>query len=36
MPVTDAESRFLDQVSLDLPWGLVETFSTSRAGARRT
>ncbi|HYZ61111.1 MAG TPA: M28 family peptidase [Acetobacteraceae bacterium] len=28
MPVIDAERRFLDQVSLDLPWGLVEQFST--------
>jgi hypothetical protein len=28
MPVNDNESRFLDDVSLDLPWGLVETFAT--------
>ena len=29
MPVTEAEQHFLDQVSLDLPWALVETFSTT-------
>ena len=28
MPITDAERRFLDAISLDLPWGLVEQFST--------
>ncbi|MFI5015502.1 MAG: M28 family metallopeptidase [Hyphomicrobiales bacterium] len=28
MPISDVERRFLDAVSLDLPWGLVETFST--------
>src|SRR4051812_1596378 len=28
MPVTTAKRRFLDQVSLDLPWGLAEQFST--------
>src|SRR3954470_18512377 len=28
MPVIDAERRFLDQVSLDVPWSLVEQFST--------
>ncbi len=28
MPITDAERRFLDAASLDLPWGLVEQFST--------
>ena len=27
MPVTSAERRFLDAVSLDAPWELVETFS---------
>ncbi len=28
MPISEAERRFLDDVSLDLPWGLVATFST--------
>ena len=28
MPITDAERRFIDEVSLDLPWGLVEEFAT--------
>lgn len=28
MPITADESRFLDEISLDLPWGLVATFST--------
>jgi hypothetical protein len=28
MPITEDERRFIDAVSLDLPWGLVETFST--------
>lgn len=28
MPITEAERRFIDAVSLDLPWGLVETFAT--------
>ncbi len=28
MAVSEAEGRFLDQVSLDLPWSLVETFAT--------
>jgi hypothetical protein len=28
MPLSDTERRFLDAVSLDLPWGLVETFAT--------
>jgi N-acetylated-alpha-linked acidic dipeptidase len=28
VPVSDVERRFLDAVSLDLPWGLVETFAT--------
>ncbi len=28
MPLNDIERRFLDAVSLDLPWGLVETFAT--------
>lgn len=28
MPITQAEQRFLDAVSLDLPWSLVERFST--------
>ncbi len=28
MPISATESRFLDAVSLDLPWGLVEAFST--------
>lgn len=28
MPITDLEQRFLDRVSLDAPWALVETFST--------
>ena len=27
MAVTEAEQQFLDQVSLDLPWSLVETFA---------
>jgi hypothetical protein len=27
MAITGAEQRFLDAVSLDVPWGLVETFS---------
>jgi hypothetical protein len=27
MPISEAERRFLDEVSLELPWGLVETFS---------
>jgi hypothetical protein len=27
MPITEAERRFLDEVSLDLPWALVEQFS---------
>lgn len=28
MPITAAERRFLDDVSLEMPWGLVETFAT--------
>ena len=28
MPISDSERRFLDDVSLDMPWALVETFST--------
>jgi len=28
MPLSDTERRLLDQVSLDLPWGLVESFAT--------
>ncbi len=28
MPITASERRFLDAVSLDLPWALVETFAT--------
>ncbi len=28
MPITEAEQRLLDEVSLDLPWALVETFAT--------
>jgi len=28
VPISDVERRFLDAVSLDLPWGLVESFST--------
>ena len=28
MAVTEAEQHFLNQVSLDLPWSLVETFAT--------
>lgn len=28
MPITDTERRFLDAVSLETPWDLVETFST--------
>jgi N-acetylated-alpha-linked acidic dipeptidase len=28
MPITEAERRFLDEVSLDLPWALVEQFAT--------
>ena len=28
MPITEAERRFIDEVSLDLPWGLVEEFAT--------
>lgn len=28
MPVSDTERRFLDQISLDTPWALVETFAT--------
>ncbi len=27
MPISEAERRFVDEVSLDLPWGLVEHFS---------
>lgn len=27
MPISDAEHRFVDEVSLDLPWGLVESFA---------
>ena len=29
MPITEAERFLLDQVSLDLPWALVETFSVT-------
>lgn len=28
MPITEAERVFVDEVSLDMPWALVETFST--------
>jgi N-acetylated-alpha-linked acidic dipeptidase len=28
MPITEAERRFLDEVSLELPWSLVEEFAT--------
>ncbi len=28
MPISDSERRFIDEVSLDMPWGLVEAFST--------
>lgn len=27
MPISEAERRFVDEVSLDLPWGLVESFA---------
>lgn len=27
MPISDTERRFVDEVSLDLPWGLVESFA---------
>ena len=37
MPISDGERRFIDEVSLDVPWSLVETFSRPcRAGGRRT
>jgi hypothetical protein len=29
MPITEAEAKFLDQVSLEVPWSLVETFSVT-------
>ncbi len=29
MPIDETERRFLDAVSLDLPWSLVETFATT-------
>jgi len=28
MPISDSERRFIDEVSLDFPWELIETFST--------
>ncbi len=28
MPITDAERRFIDAISLETPWGLIETFAT--------
>ena len=28
MPISEAERRFIDEVSLELPWGLVEEFAT--------
>jgi hypothetical protein len=28
MPISDSERRFLDEVSLELPWSLVEQFAT--------
>ena len=28
MPITTEEQRFVDEVSLDMPWALVESFST--------
>lgn len=28
MPITDAERRFIDAISLEMPWGLIETFAT--------
>ena len=28
MPITEAERRFIDEVSLELPWELVEEFAT--------
>ena len=28
MPISQSERPFLDEISLDLPWGLVETFAT--------
>ena len=28
MPISEAEQVFVDEVSLDMPWALVETFST--------
>jgi hypothetical protein len=28
MPISESERRFVEEVSLDLPWGLVERFST--------
>ena len=28
MPISDSERRFIDEVSLELPWGLVEEFAT--------
>ena len=28
MAISATEQRFLDDISLDLPWGLVEAFST--------
>ena len=27
MPITESERRFLDKISLDVPWSLVETFA---------
>ena len=28
MPISEAERRFVDEVSLDMPWALVESFAT--------
>jgi hypothetical protein len=28
VPISETERRFVDAITLDLPWGLVETFST--------
>ena len=27
MPISEAERRFVDEITIDLPWGLVEHFS---------
>ena len=36
MPISDSERRFIDEVSLTLPWSLVKPLPGCRGGDRKT